>query len=170
MLTKDDVLDEILKECDIALHLATKIPEGGLDYRPEEGQRTTLETLRYLSFCAIGGTLAMRDGNWDGYTEWAGKTAELTLEQIPEAMEAQKAALRETIGGFSDEQLQAEATHPLGHTMTLAKALLDIPLKWMVGYRMQLYLWVKAAGNDEIWTPDCWGGVSLPRDTQPAGA
>ena len=46
--------------------------------------------------------------------------------------------------------------------------LLETSLKWMTAYRMQLFLGAKAAGNDEIWTPDNWAGVSMPRESAPA--
>lgn len=168
MLTKNDVLDSILAECDICLHLASKLPEGALDYRPAADQRSTLELLRYISFCALGGALAMRDGNWDGYKACAAKAEALAGDRFPAAMQAQKQALRELFDGLSEADLQREATHPIGTKLPLGRALLEISLKWMVGYRMQLFLYAKAAGNDELWTPDCWAGVSMPRDAAPA--
>ena len=55
-----------------------------MDYRPGEGQRTTLELLRYLCFCGIGGARAMADGDWDGYKEWEAECAALTEAEIQE--------------------------------------------------------------------------------------
>jgi hypothetical protein len=170
MLTKDDLLDAILLECDIALHLASKIPDGGLDHRPAPGQRSTLELLRYMSFCAMGAAIYLRTGNWDGYQTWHDKTKDLGIDQIPAAMEEQKTALRAYFAELTDEELQREAALPTGVTTSVARGLLAMSHNWMVGYKMQLFLYVKAAGNDEIWTPDCWAGISMPRDTQPAGA
>jgi hypothetical protein len=169
MLTKDELLESILSECDIVKHLATKIPEAGLYYRQSPGQRCNLELLRYLSFCAIGGALAMIENGWDSYQAWAAKSEELTADEFAAAMDRQMDALRETFAALSDDDLLREVTHPLGHTLTLERAMLEIPLKWLVGYKMQLYLGAKGAGNTDIWTPDCWGGVSMPRDTAPVG-
>ena len=168
MLNKDDLLASILAECDICVHLATKIPDGGLDYRPSDTQRTTLELLRYTAFCAIGATVAMRDGHWEGYQEWAERCAELTAADYPDAMERQKAALTEAFAALTEAQLVGPASHPMGHEITLETALIELPLKWMAAYKMQLFLYAKAAGNDEIRTPDVWAGVTLPRDASPA--
>jgi hypothetical protein len=168
MLTKDDILESLLHECDVVTHLATTIPTGGLAYKQSESQRTNLELLRYLSYCAIAGTRYFVDGDWVGYKEWEELHAGVTIEDFPAAMERQKEALRAAFAPLTDDDLQRETTHPMGHKLTLHRGLLECPLKWMVGYRMQLFCGLKAAGNDEIWTPDCWAGVSMPRQTQPA--
>ena len=168
MITKSDVLESILHECDICSHLFTKLPSGGLDYRPSKTQRSNLELLRYLSFCGIGGTLAMVDGEWDSYKTWANEQADMPADEFPAAMERQKDALRAKFAEITAEDLGREATLPTGTKVTLGRALLDVPLKWLTAYRMQLFTNVKAAGNEEIWTPDCWAGVSMPRDAQPA--
>lgn len=170
MLGKADLLDTLARETAITKHLLGKVPAGGLDYRPTPGQRSTLELLRYLSHCGIGGTLAMADGNWDGYKSWAARCAKLTAPEIPAALDRQSEALAEFFAGVTDEALATrEATTPLGEKLPLGRALLELPVKWMTAYRMQLFLYLKAAGNDGIWTPNCWGGVDVPRP-QPSGA
>ena len=59
MLSRHDILDSLLREIQITRHLFGKVPEGAMDFRPSEGQRSTLELLRYQSFCGLGGTYAM---------------------------------------------------------------------------------------------------------------
>jgi hypothetical protein len=54
-------------------------------------------------------------------------------------------------------------------TAKLGRALLDVPVRWMGGYRMQLFLYARAAGNEEIWTPDCWAGITMEKPRR-AGA
>lgn len=168
MLTQDDILDTLLREIEITRHLATKVPAGGYDYRPTEGQRTTLEVLRYLCFCGIGGARAMADGNWDGYKQWQSECAELSAEDVPAALDREAQALRDFFAELTpaafDEQV---AKTPLGEELPLGRALLEISVKWMTAYRMQLFLYLKAAGNEEIWTPDCWAGIDMARDARP---
>ncbi|MFT7464250.1 MAG: hypothetical protein ACI9EF_002599 [Pseudohongiellaceae bacterium] len=168
MITKDDILESILFECDIVLHLAKQIPEGGLDYRQTPDQRSNLEVLRYLSFCGVAGALAMINSGWDEYKRWAEESENLGADDIPAAMDRQKVALRETFAALTEDDLDRETTHPLGHKLTLGRGLFEVPLKWMAAYRMQLFLGVKGAGNTDVWTPDCWGGVSMSRDDQRA--
>jgi hypothetical protein len=160
MLDKNDVLDAILTECDIALHLYGKLPEGSLEYRPTPEQRSTEELLRYLSFCAIGGARTMVEGDWDGYGEVAQRAERQAAEDFPSAMERQKEELRALFDGISDADFsEKSATTPLGEQVKLCRGLLDLPLKWMVGYRMQLFLYAKAAGNKDIGTANCWAGI-----------
>lgn len=167
MITKDDILESMLNECDIVVHLASKLPAGGADHRVSDDQRSALEILRYLAFCGIGGTRAVIDGNWDAYKAWQEKTADVTPETFADAIAEQKQALTEAIGALTDDDLARDATHPLGHTLRVERMLIEMPLKWLVAYRMQLFTTIKAAGASDLWTPDCWGGVSMERP-QPA--
>ncbi len=164
MLDKQQILESILSEGEIVKHLIKKIPEGAADYRPTPDQRSTLELLRYLTMCGIGGTLAMNDRHWEGYKEWDAKTANLTLDEIPAAIDQQADALRAYFGELSDEDFSTKMTKtPIGEEISLARALLEVPVKWMTAYRMQLFLYCKQAGNNDIWTPNCWGGVDMER-------
>ena len=42
----------------------------------------------------------------------------------------------------------------------LGRALLEMPLKWMTAYRMQLFLYAKAAGAVDLTTADNWRGAA----------
>jgi hypothetical protein len=169
MLDKHQILDSLLHEGRVVKHLVRKLPDGAVHYRPTPRQRTTLELLRYLAMCGIGGTLAMNDMHWDGYKAWEAKTADLTIEEVPAAMDEQADALRTYFSELSDKDFATRSTKtPLGEQVTLARALLEVPVKWMTAYRMQLFLYCKQAGNGDIWTPDCWGGVDRARPTPQA--
>ncbi len=160
MLSKTDLLEATLQECDICIHLYDKIPEGGLEYRPSPEQRNMLELLRYISFCGVGFAQAMIDGAWESYSELAEKSEKLDPEDFPVAMEEQKRKLTEVFNNLSDEDFAAkEAMLPWGEKIKLCRALLDMSYRVLSGYRMQLFLYAKAAGNKEICTPNCWAGV-----------
>lgn len=164
MLSRHDVLDSLLREIQITRHLFGKVPAGAMGFRPSEGQRSTLELLRYQSFCGLGGTYAMIDGGWDRYQGLAAASNELGEGDILAALDAQAEGLEQVYGSMTDEAFASqEATSPRGEKMTLGKALLEHPVKWMTAYKLQLFLYCKLAGNDEIWTPNCWGGVDMER-------
>ena len=164
MIGKNDIRDFILKECDICLHLHGQLPEGGMDYRPSEGQRSTLELLRYLSFCAIGSARMLLDGHWDVYREMAEASQSMTAEEFPAAMARQKEQVAAFFDEISDEDVATrKAQSPLGEEIPFLHGLISMPHNWLVAYRMQLFLYAKQAGNDEIWTPDCWAGVSMDK-------
>jgi hypothetical protein len=42
---------------------------------------------------------------------------------------------------------------------TLGRALVETTLKWLTAYRMQLFLYAKASGNEKIGTANNWAGV-----------
>ncbi len=160
MIGKDTLRDRILEECDFCVHLFGKIPEGGMDYRPTPGQRSTLELLNYLSYCAPAGCHAMADGNWDAYQTLRERAEGMQPADFPAAMERNKQEITEFFEGVTQEQLDTQkASNPLGQEMLLGEALLAMPHNWMVAYRMQLYLYAKQAGNEDIWTPNCWAGM-----------
>ena len=170
MIGKNEILEFILKECDICQHLYEKIPEGGLDYRPTPEQRSTRELLRYLSFCAVAGARTMVDGNWDAYQELAQAAQGLEAADFPAAMERQKEALRALFDGLTQEQLETQIVSlPEGRDVPLEQGLMLLPLFWMIGYRMQLFLYAKQAGNADIWTPNCWVGIDWEKPAPAEG-
>lgn len=166
MLTKDDVLETLLLECDICIHLFDNLPAGALDYRPTPSQRSTLELLRYLSFSGAGFVAAVNSGDWATYTEGAEAAESLAADAFPDAMREQKEQLQELFADLSEEHLvEGRCTMPWGAEMSVGRGLLMLPLRSMAAYRMQLFLYAKSAGNEDIWTPDCWAGVSMEKPT-----
>ncbi len=162
MLSKSDLLEAILSECDICIHLYGKIPDGGLDYRPSPKQRDMRELLQYICSCGIGFARAMFEGNWDGYQEEEQVISDFTPDQFPSLMKAQKDKLVKLFDTVTDDDFaNKEAMLPSGEVTKLAMAMLDMPFRCMVGYRMQLFLYAKAAGNYDLITPNCWFGVDV---------
>ncbi len=169
MLNKNDILESILTDIRITKHLLTKVPDGAMDYRPSPDQRSTLELLRYMSFCAIGGAHALYDGEWTKYKEWAERCDSLKPEEIDGALDRHAQALTSWFEGLSSDDFDTRlATTPLGEEFTLGRALIEMPLKWMTAYRMQLFLYAKQSGNKDIWTPNCWGGIDRERPASAA--
>ena len=160
MITKTDFIEALKKECDICIHLFRKIPEGGMEYRPSPEQRNTLELLKYLSFHAIGFTRALVEGSWEPYQEYAGEAENLNPDGFIEAMEKQKRMLVEYISTIPDDDvIDKMVTVPSGETFTMGRSLLDMTFRCLSGYRMQLFLYVKASGNYAINTANCWAGA-----------
>ena len=163
MIPKEDLLAGMQRECDVCCHLFTKIPEGGLSYRPSEGQRNMLELLQYLSIVGLAMSKSMVTGDWDEYAKVSAGSEDLTAAEFPAAMARQKDALAELLGGLTDDQFcEGKAPMPWGEEFPLGRGLMEMPYACLVAYRMQLFLYIKAAGNLEIGTANCWGGVDMP--------
>jgi hypothetical protein len=159
MITKDQLAASMLRECDIVIHLHSKLPAGALDYRPSEGQRSTLELLRYLAICASAGIRCMKESNWKLFAEHVERVKEMTADEFPAAMERQKQEIADFFAATSEETLATqEAPVPGGAIMPLGAAILNGPLKWLAAYKMQLFLYAKAAGATELKTPNLWRG------------
>ncbi len=170
VLTKDELLSTLQNEVRLLLHLASKVDPAKLDYRPTAKQRTTLELLQYLT---IMGPIHMRaavEGVAD-MQEW-GKTwntqeaiaKDRSLEQVKESIGQQPGLFEEMLGTCSDADLRAEIDLFGNKALRASRGL------WMVrlllsnyaAYRMQLFLYLKASGREELNTMNLWVGMDGP--------
>ena len=160
MITKEQFADSMLRECDILIHLFSKLPDGSDDYRPSEQQRTTLALLRYIAICGAAGIRCMSAGDWSLFKSYSERVAEMPSSDFPAAMERQKAEIAEFFASVSEETLRTqEAPMPGGGgVLPLGLAILNGPFKWLAAYKMQLFLYAKAAGATELRTANLWRG------------
>jgi hypothetical protein len=164
VFTKDQFLASCAHEIRVIKHLATKIPEGSLDWRPSPSQRSTLELLRYLATCAVVPAIAMVRGSWE-HAEAAEKEAETVLPStFAQAMDLQEKRLREVVEAVPEDDLATRpAVLPWGEPNVLGQALVNTVLKALTAYRMQLFLHAKASGNPALGPADCWVGVEAEK-------
>ncbi len=160
MFDKQQFLESCAHETRVIRHLATKVPPGGLEWRPTPKQRSTLELLRYLTTCAIVPAKALVAGNWDDAEALEAASAAVTAETFASAMDAQMAALSDLLAGLTEKDLaEREAAMPWGTPCKLGEGLVNTVLKTLTAYRMQLFLHAKAAGNADLGPANCWVGV-----------
>ena len=156
MFTMESFIARWQKESQIAINLFAKMPAGGLDYRPSHGQRNTTELLRYLSFGPYNGLLKVIGGDWKLGKSTAEATAGMPASDFPMKMAWQAEAAAQALRSVSTATLLNEdITFPWGETCKRGEGL-DYPYRWLVGYRMQLFLYLKAAGATQLNTGDCW--------------
>jgi len=170
VLTKTELRGKLRQEVRILEHLISKVDPAKLDYRPTPTQRSLLELLRYLTiFPRIhlrtiqAGVLEMEAWRcaW-GTEEKAAKKR--SLDRIRDEIGKQPALIAEVLDSLSDEDLRAEMD------MFGSKASRGSWLVWLVlchytAYRMQLFLYLKSCGHEELGTLDVWVGI----DAMPAG-
>lgn len=160
MITKQQFIDSLVSELEIIKHLYTKIDANKLDYRPTEKQRSMLELLKYMGQMVSTGVQAQIAGSQDLYMELAKSQEGITYENFIEHMDSQIALVREKIGALTEEDMARVAT-VWGYTAPLSLRLMGL-LKNAVGYKMQLFLYIKACGNADIGTSNLWAGVDMP--------
>ncbi len=168
MFTLDHFIKTWRYESRICVNLFGKIPAGGLDYRPTPGQRSTIELLRYLSYGPYNGVAKTIAGDWQKGRPTAEMTAGMPPSDFPARMAWQADAMEREVRSISATALATEdMTFPWGETVKKAEALMT-PFRWLTGYRMQLFLYLKAAGAHELKTGDCWR-LPAPPAAAPAG-
>jgi hypothetical protein len=156
MLTVDGFIANWKKESRICVSLAGKLPAGGLDYRPTPGQRNTLELMRYLSYGPYNAVHRILVGDWKVGRPTAEVVAGMPASDFAERMAWQADAVeRELRATPMSDLLTQEMAFPWGETVKRGEALMT-PFRWLVGYKMQLFLYLKAAGNTQLATPNVW--------------
>lgn len=163
LFTVDSFISTWRKESRICVNLAGAVPPGGLDYRPTAGQRNTLDLMRYLSYGPYNGVHRTLAGDWNAGRPTAEVTAGMPASDFPARMSWQADAVeRELRAAPLRDLLEKDMTFPWGETVKRAEALLT-PMRWLIGYRMQLFLYLKAAGNTRLGTAECWRLPAAPQ-------
>lgn len=164
VLTKDELLSSLRGEIRILLHLASKVDPAKLDYRPTSKQRSTLELLQYLTIMGPIHARAVKADRFD-MEAWgtAWRTGEatakaMTLEQTIDAIGKQTALFEELFGSCSDAELRAEI-EMFGHRASRGSMIVSLVLCHYSAYRMQLFLYLKASGREELNTLNLWVGA-----------
>lgn len=160
MISKDQFAHSLARECDIIVHLFSKISHDAYDYRPSAEQRSTLELLRYMAICASAGIHCMLHKDWKRFGEYRERVKDMPAAEFPAAMDAQKQEILGFFASVSDEALRSqEAPMPGGAMLPLGTAVMEGPLKWLAAYKMQLFLYAKASGTTQLKTSNLWRGV-----------
>ena len=164
MYTVDNFLRSIRHETEILKHLHGKLSAEQLDYRPAEGMRSTLELLRYLSYCGIATAEALAEGSWTKYHTRVAAAEKLEGGDFSEAADRQLGELEDLVRGLSEEDLRREVESPSGQVGPLGAILVNHPLRYLSVYRMQLYVYAKASGCSGLSTWNAWGGRDQPEE------
>ena len=160
MYTKEQIWNSFKKEFTILKHLVEKVPAGGEHHKPTEKQRTTLELMHYLASFGGGMFNVIKTGEGAAFMNYAGTVKDITVENFAAALDTQEIAMQEMFDGFTPEILEEEIS-VWGNTQSRKMFVLDC-LKMITAYKMQLFLYAKAAGNHAIGTSNLWAGMDMP--------
>lgn len=160
MTHKQQIINTLEKETAICKRLYTMIPNEMMDYSPGYEMRTTLELLRYMTWCSgscvenyTETDLEIRKGIY-GKNEAYGES--MMPEEFPARMNEQMEKIKSLLHDVADEELLTKIVQlPWREEMLLGEALIETSVKWLTGYKMQLYLYMKLNGI-ELDTGDCW--------------
>ena len=159
MISKEQFVENILFEIGIIKHLFEKIPNDGLEYRPTEKQRNTLELLGYLATGPRVSVEVVRKADKNLFGELSKAVGEINSENFKAKMDEAGDVIKRGIENLTDEELNEEIDlWGNGSPAPRSQFLLQLVLEGLVAYKMQLFLYIKSAGNTEIYTSNLWGG------------
>ncbi len=163
VLTRTELIASLQNEVRILLHLASKIDGSKLDYRPTAKQRSTMELMRYLSMMGPALVRVAKDGAFDPAAWTAAEQAVATydLDQTVAAIASHGDEYATLLAEVSDADLRAEI-ELFGEKATRGSTMVNLVLGSCAGYRMQLFLYLKASGREELGTMNLWAGVDAP--------
>lgn len=160
MITKEQFLASLRQETNIIKHLAAKIPADRMDWRPTPGQRSILELLRYLTIAGTLPAVNLVTNEWAHAEALSAEAEKVTPETFGEAMDAQMERLEEIVDGIDvADALEKDCTLPWGAPVKQGQGFVDMVLKCLVAYRMQLFLYAKQSGLSKLSSANCWVGV-----------
>ncbi len=162
MYSKQNLVASLSNEFRVIRHLITKMPEGAMDYKPTEKQRTTLELLQYLSIVAPATIDCVYQGDTKAFMPYVEISKTVTADNFSEIFDRHEKLAHEILEKFTDETLHEKINLFNMGEMTKGVYLVETILKWIVAYKMQLFLYIKAAGNTSIGTSNLWGGMDTP--------
>ena len=158
---KQHLLNNIEKEINICRRLYTKIPRGQMNFRPKEGLRSILELLQYLGIIGSvmpGYWLKKDDTDFNTFFGTLDKAAKtMPHEQFPTAMEEQMATIRDLFNQISEDDLMSkELVYPWGGKAPMGEAIMATSIKFLTGYKLQLFLFIKLCDDQKLATADAW--------------
>jgi hypothetical protein len=164
VMSKSELIAALQNEVRILLHLVGKVDRAKLDYRPTPKQRSTIELLRYLSM--MGPTLiqfALADTPDPALWATATQAAEVRdFDQTLTAIAAHTDAYAALLADVNDADFRAEVTGVDGAKTSRGALIINLVLSGCAAYRMQLFLYLKACGREELNTMNLWNGVDAP--------
>jgi hypothetical protein len=160
MINLDQFLESCAHETKVIQHLATKVPEGSDDYRPTPGQRSMRELMQYLTRTAAVPMAFVADGDWNRAEEITKICEHVTAENFAAEMDNQMDFLRAESAKLEGKDLETEAcAMPWGTPCTAGEFIINAVGKSFTAYRMQFFLYLKAAGASDLGSMQCWVGV-----------
>ena len=163
MLTKSEFKDVVSEELRVLRFLGGKVDASKMSWRPSPGQRSIQETMAYLSFCGIGPARAIMTDDWSGIGALAEASAGVDKEGFLKAIDSQETELHALFDSIPDGDLENRQVElPWGKKASLGEALNATTSRFLTAYRMQLFLFLKASGQEGLGFHEAWLGMDKP--------
>jgi len=171
VLSKEELIGKLEHEVRIFLHLTSKVDPARLDYRPTPKQRSLGELLRYFTVFVPIHLRTIHSGVWDlqawseAWRKHEAAAASRNLDEIKESIASHPKLFTQFVSSLTESDVRAH-TEMFGQNASRGSWLVSMVLCHYVAYRMQLFLYLKSCGQEELGTLDLWAGV----DSTPTAA
>ena len=167
VLTKAELIALLQKEIRLLLHLTTKIEPDMLDYRPTPKQRSTLELLRYLTTSgpALISYAKGQPMDADAIAEVTRTANARDFDETVAALAKLSDVYADLLADLSDDDLRGEIMWVDGSRISRGLFLVNYVFGQYTAYRLQLFLYLKACGREELNTMNLWLGADVPAPT-----
>lgn len=162
-LTASEILGILQNEIRVLGHLGSKVEPAMLDYRPSAKQRSLLELLQYLAIMPPIHIRAIQAGVFDMESwrkTWGEQQAiakSMDLQQCRDAIARHGALFADVLHSLSESDLRTEF-EMFGSRSSRAAKLITLVVSHLAAYRMQLFLYLKACGLENLNTMNLWAG------------
>jgi hypothetical protein len=158
---KQHLLNNIETEINICCRLYTKIPLSKMDFRPKEGLRSILELLQYLGIVGSAMPVYWLKKEATDFNTFFGtidKTARtMPYERFLTVMNEQMATIRDLFNQISEDDLMnKEIDYPWGGKAPMGEAIIATSIKFLTGYKLQLFSLIKLCDDQKLTTADAW--------------
>lgn len=160
MITKEQYLGILGNEIRIIKHLAEKISPKQMSHKPTDPQRTLGEVMTYLTQIFISGIEGVVTGDSAAYKKYLGVGEEATLENFAGLMDAEFTEVQKLVNSLSDDDMATEI-NMWGRNQSKALHLMGM-LSIAAAYKMQMFLYMKQSGTENIGTMNLWAGMDQP--------
>ncbi|HLX91329.1 MAG TPA: hypothetical protein VKR32_06580 [Puia sp.] len=163
---KTQLQNAIVDEMKICKILYTKIPHDKIDFRPKSDMRSIIELLQYLA--VVGTALPdfwLNEPENDFFVSFAKKQAASRQMQHDRFLSAMDDEIRLTQKLFDritdDEILNREVLYPWGGKAMFGEAIIASSVKFLTGYKLQLFLMIRMCTDQKLGTADAWFKTEL---------
>jgi hypothetical protein len=167
VLTKEELIASLQNEVRILVHLAGKVDNSKLDYRPTPKQRSTLELLQYMAIMGPTQVAVIKAGVFNRAAlsaAWGPPEADaksMTFDQAVSAIQKQSDEYVRLFSGWTEADFRGEIDM-FGTKATRGSLLVNLVLSGYAAYRTQLFCYLKSCGSEQLNTMNLWAGADGP--------
>ena len=158
---KQHLLNAIVDEMKICRRLYTKIPPDKMNFRPKDDIRSIHELLQYLGI--VGTALPiywLNESESDFFASFDKKAAaskQMPHEQFVSVMNDQIELTYKLFDQIHEDDLvNKEVKYPWGGKAPFGEAIIASSVKFLTGYKLQLFSLIRMCTDQKLGTADAW--------------